>query len=756
MPRLLLERLRGSVRRLLLGALLLLAPATALPASPQVDGIDHAARDLATGLSHHQAGRYSEAILALDAARARPGPLQGLSAWAAATTWLAAGAPQDAADTCADAVQRLPDDPFAERCRQLLPFALVRAQQLEAALAAADDWDADHPKEPIGEAIALAVAVQRAQIDPPDAIPSLQSLATRFTAPLTERIARLALDDLLARGHPEATVPTDLPDRLAIARSLKHTGQRDRAWNAFTDLIADAADAPGLLQTLEEEAEDFAWSTRRFDALITQLRRAEGRRASEDWQLFRALDRAGRSEEALRVGLRGLGEHPSWRHRHEIVARAALFAKDPRQARDLFDHGASPRSRDGRRRRFYAAFSAVLAGDTADAAARLDTILQRDPDHAPGARYWRARLLQEIDPAAAQADRAWLQTHATDHWYAVLGRTPTMAPRHGRWPTGPVSRPPPATPDLAAPLPPAAPSWYRPARLAPHLPPIHAHPLPWPGPAPLPVAARDAATRLAPTTPDPLAAVALADAGLPSLAGAHLTRWYRDGGRAGPKAWSELSPADQLALILHTQAHHLAVRHASRLTRALSLPAESVAHLELPLAHADAVWRHSQRYDVDPYLVLAIMRTESLYDPDAVSYAGARGPMQIMPRTGHLLADRLDEPSFTVADLHDPDVAIGYGVRYLSLLLDRFDGVFPLAVASYNGGPHNVSAWMQALDADLPMDVFVEHIPFGQTRRYVRKVTAVYDAYVRAWEGPGAGVAVPPRLRGDAPEIVDF
>jgi soluble lytic murein transglycosylase len=94
----------------------------------------------------------------------------------------------------------------------------------------------------------------------------------------------------------------------------------------------------------------------------------------------------------------------------------------------------------------------------------------------------------------------------------------------------------------------------------------------------------------------------------------------------------------------------------------------------------------------------------------------------------------------------------------MSLLLRRFDGVPPLAVASYNGGPHNVSRWLKAFPDGADVDLFVENIPVKEARDYVKKVSGHYARYASIY-GPGgqpAKVVVPKRTLGDHAEIVDF
>jgi soluble lytic murein transglycosylase len=100
-----------------------------------------------------------------------------------------------------------------------------------------------------------------------------------------------------------------------------------------------------------------------------------------------------------------------------------------------------------------------------------------------------------------------------------------------------------------------------------------------------------------------------------------------------------------------------------------------------------------------------------------------------MPRTGRLIAHALGHDDFSPADLLDPNLNLEFAAWYLTSLIERFDGRLPLAIAAYNGGPHNVRRWIQESAADVPLDVLLERIPFTQTHRYVRKVLVHYEAY---------------------------
>ncbi len=118
--------------------------------------------------------------------------------------------------------------------------------------------------------------------------------------------------------------------------------------------------------------------------------------------------------------------------------------------------------------------------------------------------------------------------------------------------------------------------------------------------------------------------------------------------------------------------------------------------------------RHSSRHQLHPALVRAVIKAESDFDPRAVSRAGAIGLMQLMPQT----AVRMD-----VRDMYDPDDNVGGGTKYLRLLLDRFHGNLPLALAAYNAGENAVERY-QALP------------PFDETRQYVRKVLRYYRTFL--------------------------
>lgn len=174
-----------------------------------------------------------------------------------------------------------------------------------------------------------------------------------------------------------------------------------------------------------------------------------------------------------------------------------------------------------------------------------------------------------------------------------------------------------------------------------------------------------------------------------------------------------------------------------------------------PLPFAAEVARAARKYRLDPDLLFAVMRVESVYQRRIVSHAGAIGLMQIMPRTGRLIAERLGQLQMTATDLLDPQTNIEFSAWYLSSLIERMDGRLPLAIASYNGGPHNVRAWIRRYGAHVPLDAFLERIPFQETKRYVRRVLGYYASY-KARRGERVGLMALRLPSADRPSDVGF
>jgi soluble lytic murein transglycosylase len=154
-----------------------------------------------------------------------------------------------------------------------------------------------------------------------------------------------------------------------------------------------------------------------------------------------------------------------------------------------------------------------------------------------------------------------------------------------------------------------------------------------------------------------------------------------------------------------------------------------VLRVIFPWPNRELVNREASEFDLDPYLMAAMIRQESAFDPDATSRAGARGMMQLMPATARGLARQLrldwDNTFLGVADAN-----VHMGAAYLAAMLRQYDGELVPALAAYNAGGSRVRRWLRYPEAgDWPL--FIERIPFPETRGYVQTLLrnrAVYSA----------------------------
>ena len=123
---------------------------------------------------------------------------------------------------------------------------------------------------------------------------------------------------------------------------------------------------------------------------------------------------------------------------------------------------------------------------------------------------------------------------------------------------------------------------------------------------------------------------------------------------------------------------------------------------------------------ITPEIVYGVVRQESLYRPDAVSNAGARGLMQLEPATARSTAHYYKRPLPALTDLFDPYINTALGAARLRMLLDEFDGQIPVALAGYNAGPNAVMRWLPQEATDS--DIWIENIPYNETRGYVQRI----------------------------------
>jgi soluble lytic murein transglycosylase len=162
---------------------------------------------------------------------------------------------------------------------------------------------------------------------------------------------------------------------------------------------------------------------------------------------------------------------------------------------------------------------------------------------------------------------------------------------------------------------------------------------------------------------------------------------------------------------------------------------EALRRLLFPTPYSDEVLAWSRQYNLDPRALYALLRQESLFNPGATSWVGARGLAQVMPTTAEGIAQRLNVDGFQDTDLYRPAVSVRFGAFYLSNQIAAMNGSLQAAFAAYNGGPGNAQRWANG-DTVADPDVFAENIDYPETRDYVKLVYGYYGAYQELYTLP--------------------
>ncbi len=150
--------------------------------------------------------------------------------------------------------------------------------------------------------------------------------------------------------------------------------------------------------------------------------------------------------------------------------------------------------------------------------------------------------------------------------------------------------------------------------------------------------------------------------------------------------------------------------------------------LRFPQPFDNIVLANANKFSLRPEYVYGVMRQESAFNSAARSHAGASGLMQLMPATAKQVAQSLNKKSPSRTALLQPAVNVELGSKYLRLMLDRYENQQVLATAAYNAGPHRVKRWLPE-NRNMSADVWVDTIPFNETRKYVRRVMAYSTVY---------------------------
>ncbi len=152
-----------------------------------------------------------------------------------------------------------------------------------------------------------------------------------------------------------------------------------------------------------------------------------------------------------------------------------------------------------------------------------------------------------------------------------------------------------------------------------------------------------------------------------------------------------------------------------------------------PTKYSEYVEKYSEENGIDKYLVYAIIKAESNFNPNVKSSADARGLMQLMEETAIERSNVIDNEDVQTYDLYDPETNIKLGTSYFAYLLGLYDDNMVLAIIAYNAGLGNVEQWIK--DGVIKADGSdIENIPYKETENYVRKILRDYQMYLKLYE----------------------
>jgi len=767
------------------------------------------------GMAHRALGNWNLASTEFYRIRSTTHPLARWAAWYEAEADRERGRPQSAIAECTQIRTSWPTSQQAKECLLLMGDAWADRKNRVQAAAHFDQWTASHAGSPRIEEIQTRKALAITRASTAHGIPMLKRLVLDHRYHSSAEAAQQALDALGAKGK-NVSIPDDTRTQIRRITSAQNCGRLDAGWEMFLKLKERTDDPQAQRWTSANEAR-IAKRTRQWGhyAAILQARYDAKPSASLAWEVFRAWSRAGQWDKVVAIGREGMTEYrrqSRWPSAADDLAWAEIHLGDYSAAADRWKTMADGRGVLGKRAQFYTSYCALHAGRLQEALTGFDKVIAKDRTWRGAAYYWRAKVKERLgDHDGAATDRSESVRLDRDGWYTALingldehKATPARA-HNGRW----HGAPRPILPELTAPAEqalvsvnprrkstlddPKAMPWPLtfPAQKAQTPPPA-------PSQAPTLVAIKDtvhdgyvhsslfdpeeaaksfkrfssAKASIWPLLP---AASDLAEAGMMAEAGVIVGEAYEEWKkwRKWKKPASQIEPtparitsirAVQLPIgtwrqyFALTRDHFHAAVASFGLGRKIKDPNESLAayRLAYPLVEGPAMWDHGEAHNVDPLLMMGIMRQESTYRTTIKSHAGAIGLVQVMPATGARLAWLMGDLKYSPGALENPAINLRYGTYYMSLLLNRFDGVYPMAVASYNGGPHNVSRWVRNHLGKIEIDAWVEQVPWKETRNYVKKVVGHYSRYVELYGESDAALVLPDRPLGDDPTVVNF
>jgi len=156
--------------------------------------------------------------------------------------------------------------------------------------------------------------------------------------------------------------------------------------------------------------------------------------------------------------------------------------------------------------------------------------------------------------------------------------------------------------------------------------------------------------------------------------------------------------------------------------------AGNIGRFVFPIPYRQVIFKEAEVTGIDGYLLAAITKTESNFNPTAVSVKGARGLMQIMPDTGKWVAGQKGMPNYNSDLLFNPEFNISIGAYYVSDLYKEYNGDTVMVLAAYNAGRGNVKKWLEE-KIWIGDRNNIDQIPFPETRQFIRKVLFYQQTY---------------------------
>ncbi|NLZ48510.1 MAG: lytic transglycosylase domain-containing protein [Clostridiales bacterium] len=161
---------------------------------------------------------------------------------------------------------------------------------------------------------------------------------------------------------------------------------------------------------------------------------------------------------------------------------------------------------------------------------------------------------------------------------------------------------------------------------------------------------------------------------------------------------------------------------------ALFVAARRMAYILYPLKYEEYIKKYANQYNIDPYVVAAMIKTESNFNVEANSHKDARGLMQITGETGKWIASKMKIENYEEKMLYDPETNIKMGCWYINNLREEFGDNLDLILASYNAGRGRVNNWLENKQYSLDGKK-LDYIPYEETNKYVKKIEANYNIY---------------------------